>query len=77
MDKLEMMITTQVLLMRFQGWILMMMQGSGMEDPGMPGGGADPDLPETPLDSGVFFLIVIALVYGLWQIRKSAGVVER
>lgn len=55
----------------------MMMQGPGMEDPGMPGGGADPDLPETPLDSGVFFLIVIALVYGLWQIRKSAAVVER
>jgi len=72
-----MMNITQVFLMRLQGWILMLIQGPGMEDPGMPGGGADPDLPETPLDSGVFFLIVIALVYGVWKIRKSGDVIGR
>jgi hypothetical protein len=38
-----------------------------LDDPGMPGG--DPDLPETPLDSGVFILVIIALMYGFWRIR--------
>jgi hypothetical protein len=39
-----------------------------LDDPGMPGG--DPDLPETPIDSGVFVLIIIALVYGFFRVRS-------
>lgn len=49
-------------------FILLWTQGTGMDDPGMPGG--DPDLPETPLDSGVYLLIVIALIYAVWRIRS-------
>lgn len=48
--------------------ILLQSAHAGMDDPGMPGG--DPDLPETPLDSGLYFLIIIALIYGLWRIRS-------
>jgi hypothetical protein len=39
-----------------------------LDDPGTPGG--DPDLPETPIDSGVFVLIIIALVFGFFRIRS-------
>jgi hypothetical protein len=46
---------------------ILLQAGQGFDDPGMPGG--DPDLPETPLDSGLYVLIVIALVYGVWRIR--------
>jgi hypothetical protein len=51
---------------------MLLIQGPG-DDPGMPGGDPDlpPDLPETPLDSGVYLLIVIALLYGVWRIRKD------
>jgi hypothetical protein len=47
--------------------IILLQGGPGFDDPGMPGG--DPDVPETPLDSGLYVLIVIALVYGVWRIR--------
>ena len=67
----------QVLLLSVQLWMLNTIQGPGMEDPGMPGGGLDPDLPETPLDSGVLFLIILALIYGVWQIRKTPSVTGR
>lgn len=51
---------------------MLLIQGLG-DDPGMPGGDPDlpPDLPETPLDSGVYLLIIIALLYGIWRIRKD------
>lgn len=47
---------------------LLLAQGPGMDDPGTPGG--DPDVPETPLDSGIYILIIIALIYGVWRIRR-------
>lgn len=51
---------------------MLLLQGPG-EDPGMPGG--DPDLPqelpETPLDAGVYLLIIIALLYGVWRMRRD------
>lgn len=67
-----MMVNAQVLFLQLQIGILLFMQAPGMDDPGMPGG--DPDLPETPLDSGVIFLIVIALAYGCWRLRRSTAV---
>ena len=70
-------VINEMLILRVQLWILNIVQGPGMEDPGMPGGGLDPDLPETPLDSGVLFLVMLALIYGVWQIRKSASLMER
>ena len=39
------------------------------EDPGLPGG--DPDLPDAPLDSGVYGLVAIALIYGLYKMRNQ------
>lgn len=61
---------SQILLLQVQIGMLLL-QGPGIDDPGMPGGDPDlPELPETPLDSGVYFLIVIALVYGVWRIRR-------
>ncbi len=47
--------------------LVLLAQGPGMDDPGTPGG--DPDMPDTPLDSGVYILIIIALIYGVWRIR--------
>lgn len=47
---------------------VLLLQGSIMDDPGMPGG--DPDLPEVPLDSGLLILIAIALVCGIWRLRQ-------
>jgi len=51
----------------------MLLQGPGPGDPGMPGGDPDlpPELPETPLDSGVYVLILIAIVYGMWRLRRD------
>ena len=37
------------------------------DDPGLPGG--DPDLPDAPLDSGVYGLVAVALIYGLYKMR--------
>jgi hypothetical protein len=62
------MVITQLLPVNLQIWILILLQAPGMDDPGMPGG--DPDLPETPLDAGVYILIVITLLYGVWKIRR-------
>jgi hypothetical protein len=42
-------------------------QANGNGDPGLPGG--DPDLPEAPLDSGLYFLIAIVLIYGIYKIK--------
>jgi hypothetical protein len=42
-------------------------QVTGNGDPGLPGG--DPDLPEAPLDSGLYFLIAIVLIYGIYKIN--------
>lgn len=50
---------------------LIMVQSPGMDDPGMPGG--DPDLPETPLDSGVFLLIAVVFLYGVWRTRRASA----
>ncbi len=69
------MVNAQVLFLQLQSRILLFMQAPGMGDPGMPGG--DPDLPETPLDSGVIFLIVVALAYGCWRLRRSTEVSNR
>lgn len=62
------MVITQLLPVNLQIWIMILLQAAGMDDPGMPGG--DPDLPETPLDAGVYILIVITLLYGVWKIRR-------
>ncbi len=55
--------------------ILLLIQDRIMEDPGVPGG--DPDLPEVPLDSGLFVLIGIALVCGIWRLRQMNSMQER
>lgn len=39
------------------------------DDPGLPGG--DPDLPDAPLDGGVYWLVAIALLYGLYKMRNQ------
>lgn len=39
------------------------------DDPGLPGG--DPDLPDAPLDGGVYWLVAIALIYGLYKMRNQ------
>ena len=54
---------------------LLLLQGTIMDDPGMPGG--DPDVPEVPLDSGLFILIGIALVFGIWRLRQMNKIQER
>jgi hypothetical protein len=38
-------------------------------DPGLPGG--DPDLPEAPLDSGIYVLLFIVLIYGIYKIKSQ------
>lgn len=38
-------------------------------DPGLPGG--DPDLPEAPLDSGIYVLFFIVLIYGIYKIKSQ------
>jgi hypothetical protein len=38
------------------------------DDPGLPGG--DPDLPNAPLDGGVYFFFAILLVYGIYKVRE-------
>jgi hypothetical protein len=38
-------------------------------DPGLPGG--DPDLPDTPLDGGVYLLVAVALIYGYQKLRAN------
>ena len=48
--------------------LLLILQGANVDDPGMPGG--DPDLPETPLDSGVYLLMFVLLLYGFWRTRR-------
>lgn len=60
-------------LLMMQLHLFMLFQGPGPGDPGMPGGDPDlpPDLPETPLDSGVYVLILIAIVYGMWRLRRD------
>ena len=63
------MVITPLLPVNLQIWTLILLQAAGMDDPGMPGG--DPDLPETPLDAGVYILIIITLLYGVWKIRRS------
>ena len=40
------------------------------DDPGLPGG--DPDLPDAPLDGGVYWLVAIALLYGLYKMRNQS-----
>lgn len=51
---------------------MLLLQGPGPGDPGMPGGDPDlPALPETPLDSGVYVLIMIVLVYAAWRLRRD------
>ena len=42
------------------------------DDPGLPGG--DPDLPDAPLDGGVYWLVAIALIYGLYKMRSQPKV---
>ena len=39
------------------------------DDPGLPGG--DPDLPDAPLDGCVYWLVAIALLYGLYKMRNQ------
>jgi hypothetical protein len=63
------MVIIPLLPVNLQIWSLILLQAAGMDDPGMPGG--DPDLPETPLDAGVYILIIITLLYGVWKIRRS------
>ncbi|MGN7205720.1 hypothetical protein ACTHQF_15720 [Pedobacter sp. SAFR-022] len=63
------MVIIPLLPVNLQIWTLILLQAAGMDDPGMPGG--DPDLPETPLDAGVYILIIITLLYGVWKIRRS------
>jgi hypothetical protein len=36
-------------------------------DPGLPGG--DPDLPDAPLDGGVYVLVALALIYGYRKLK--------
>jgi hypothetical protein len=38
-------------------------------DPGLPGG--DPDLPDTPLDGGVYVLVALALIYGYRKLSAT------
>ncbi len=38
-------------------------------DPGLPGG--DPDLPDTPLDGGVYLLVALALIYGYRKLSAT------
>lgn len=45
-------------------------QLSNNDDPGMPGG--DPDLPNAPLDAGVYLLFLALLIYGTYKIRSRA-----
>lgn len=42
-------------------------QLGGNDDPGLPGG--DPDLPNAPLDSGIYLMFAILLFYGMYKIR--------
>lgn len=42
-------------------------QLGGNDDPGLPGG--DPDLPNAPLDSGIYLMFAILLIYGMYKIR--------
>lgn len=39
------------------------------DDPGWPGG--DPDLPDAPLDGGVYWLVALALIFGLYKMRTQ------
>jgi hypothetical protein len=48
--------------------LLLSGQLSNNDDPGMPGG--DPDLPNAPLDSGIYVLFVVLVVYGMYKIRS-------
>jgi hypothetical protein len=37
------------------------------DDPGIPGG--DPDLPETPIDGGLWIFIILLIVYGIKKLN--------
>lgn len=43
-------------------------------DPGLPGG--DPDLPDTPLDGGVYVLVALALIYGYRKLSATNRVTK-
>lgn len=49
--------------------VLMSSQLGGNDDPGLPGG--DPDLPNAPLDAGIYLLFVVLLLYGIYKIRMQ------
>jgi hypothetical protein len=38
------------------------------DDPGLPGG--DPDLPETPVDGGVWLFILLLIIYGVKKLNS-------
>jgi hypothetical protein len=44
-------------------------QPSGNGDPGLPGG--DPDLPNAPLDGGIYLLFALLVIYGMYKIRSQ------
>jgi hypothetical protein len=50
--------------------IMLLLSGqlSAGDDPGMPGG--DPDLPNAPLDAGIYVLFLVLLIYGMYKIRS-------
>jgi hypothetical protein len=47
------------------------LQPNGNDDPGMPGG--DPDLPNAPLDSGIYVLFAVLIIYGMYKINRKAS----
>jgi hypothetical protein len=49
--------------------MLLVTQINASGDPGLPGG--DPDLPDAPLDTGIYFLLVIVLIYGMYKIKSQ------
>jgi hypothetical protein len=38
------------------------------DDPGIPGG--DPDLPETPIDGGIWVFILLLIIYGVKKLNS-------
>jgi hypothetical protein len=54
---------------------LLTIQPANNDDPGLPGG--DPDLPDAPLDSGVFLLVALVLIYGIYKSRSQTRMLNK